>query len=154
MLVVILGSVMGKNVPMVGNRCWTAERLARRGLQHPETCPLYHQEQETIQHTLAQCVVAREVWFLALEQVGLQQVAPVWETGFQQWLLDSQGRIPREKRKGYNMLVILVAWCISKQQSRCVFDNAQPSPRFILHTVSFSTFDNAQHNLTFFPCRV
>ena len=34
------------------NHCWTADRLARRGLQHPEHCPLCDQEEETVQHLL------------------------------------------------------------------------------------------------------
>lgn len=32
------------------NRCWTSDRLDRRGLDHPECWPLCAQEQETIEH--------------------------------------------------------------------------------------------------------
>lgn len=35
------------------NRCWTADRLAKRGLSHPETCPLCDQEEETIHHLVS-----------------------------------------------------------------------------------------------------
>jgi hypothetical protein len=28
--------------------CWTADRLARQGMDHPEKCPLCNQEEETI----------------------------------------------------------------------------------------------------------
>jgi len=38
------------------NRCWTADRLARQGLSHPEHCPLCEQEEEAINHLLAACV--------------------------------------------------------------------------------------------------
>jgi hypothetical protein len=48
------------------DRCWTADRLERRGLPHPTACPLCDQEPETIQHLLLGCVVAREVWAWAL----------------------------------------------------------------------------------------
>jgi hypothetical protein len=48
------------------NRCWTADRLARRGLDHPTKCLLCDQEKETMQHILLQCVFAREVWFHTL----------------------------------------------------------------------------------------
>lgn len=34
------------------NRCWTADKLAKRGLQHPEKCPLYDQDEENINHLL------------------------------------------------------------------------------------------------------
>jgi len=34
------------------NRCWTADRLSRRNLPHPEHCPLCDQAEETIDHLL------------------------------------------------------------------------------------------------------
>ena len=37
------------------NRCWTADRLARRGLQHPLRCPLCDQSDETMRHLLVAC---------------------------------------------------------------------------------------------------
>jgi len=43
----------------IRNRCWTADRLEKRGLPHPNQCPLCDQENETVQHLLASCVVAR-----------------------------------------------------------------------------------------------
>ena len=36
----------------IRNRCWTANRLAKRGLSHPDQCPLCDREDETIQHLL------------------------------------------------------------------------------------------------------
>jgi hypothetical protein len=37
------------------NRCWTADRLQKRGLNHPPRCPLCDQEPETINHLLVSC---------------------------------------------------------------------------------------------------
>jgi hypothetical protein len=34
------------------NRCWTADRLIKRGLDRPEQCPLCDQEAETMNHLL------------------------------------------------------------------------------------------------------
>lgn len=48
----------------IRNRCWTADRLRRRGLDHPQWCPLCDQEQESISHLLLDCVMARIVWFV------------------------------------------------------------------------------------------
>jgi hypothetical protein len=45
------------------NKCWTADRLAKRGLPHPEKCPLCDQEEETINHLILSCVFARQAWF-------------------------------------------------------------------------------------------
>ena len=36
----------------VRNSCWTADRLQKRGLPHPEHCPLCDQDDETVQHLL------------------------------------------------------------------------------------------------------
>uniref|UniRef100_A0A453F0W5 Reverse transcriptase zinc-binding domain-containing protein n=1 Tax=Aegilops tauschii subsp. strangulata TaxID=200361 RepID=A0A453F0W5_AEGTS len=44
------------------DRCWTSDRLARRGLQHQDVCPFCDQHDETINHLLVECVLAREVW--------------------------------------------------------------------------------------------
>jgi hypothetical protein len=52
------------------NRCWTSERLARRGLPHQAACPLCDQEQETIDHILVSCVFARSVWHSILDAWG------------------------------------------------------------------------------------
>jgi hypothetical protein len=59
------------------NRVWTADRLAKRNLPHPESCPLCDQEDETINHLLVGCVFARQVWSLVLHQFGLLHLAPV-----------------------------------------------------------------------------
>jgi hypothetical protein len=57
-------------------RCWTADRLHKRGLDHPECCPFCDREPETIDHLLVGCVFTREFWFTLLGQVSLQSLAP------------------------------------------------------------------------------
>lgn len=44
------------------NRCWTSDRLARRGLPHQAACPFCDQHDETLNHLLLDCVFAKEVW--------------------------------------------------------------------------------------------
>jgi hypothetical protein len=41
-------------------RCWAADRLAKRGLNHPEKCLLCDQEEETLDHLLVKCSFSRE----------------------------------------------------------------------------------------------
>uniref|UniRef100_A0A0A9DF12 Reverse transcriptase zinc-binding domain-containing protein n=1 Tax=Arundo donax TaxID=35708 RepID=A0A0A9DF12_ARUDO len=60
----------------INNRCWTADRLAKRGLQHPAACPLCDQAEEIIQHLLVECVFARQVWMEILQQLNLGTIAP------------------------------------------------------------------------------
>jgi hypothetical protein len=58
------------------NRCWTTDRLARRGLSHPECCPMCDQAPKMINHLLVGCTFAREFWYHFLSQVGLQSFSP------------------------------------------------------------------------------
>jgi hypothetical protein len=60
----------------LNNKCWTAERLARRGLQHPSVCPLCDQEQETMQHLLISCIFSRDVWAAVFTCLGLTAHIP------------------------------------------------------------------------------
>ncbi|AQK71168.1 Gamma carbonic anhydrase-like 2 mitochondrial [Zea mays] len=61
-------------------RCWTADRLAKKGLPHPQFCTLCDQEEETLNHLLVSCVFSREVWFQIMKYVGLQHLAPNLES--------------------------------------------------------------------------
>ena len=40
-------------------KCWTADRLARKGFHHLEVCPLCDQAEETFNHLLVSCVFTR-----------------------------------------------------------------------------------------------
>ena len=122
---------------MFHNRVWTADRLAKRNLPHPESCPLCDQEDETINHLLVGCVFARQVWSLVLHQFGLLHLAPQSAvTRFSGWWKRSTAAIPKEARKGLNSLIILVAWEIWKHRNTCVFDNKWPSVQEVLRSIS------------------
>jgi hypothetical protein len=51
------------------DRCWTRERLARRGLPHPPRCPLCDLAEETMEHLLVGCPFSRTVWHEVLSWV-------------------------------------------------------------------------------------
>jgi len=60
----------------IKNRCWTADQLAHRGLSHLERCPLCDQEEETIQHLLTNCVFSRQIWFIILSPMEMDEAVP------------------------------------------------------------------------------
>ena len=67
-------------------RCWTADRLARRGLPHPTRCLMCDQATKTIDHLLVHCIFAREYWYRFLSQVGLQSLSPLsTQVSFYDW---------------------------------------------------------------------
>ncbi|CAO2038521.1 unnamed protein product [Urochloa humidicola] len=115
------------------DRCWTADRLARKGLQHPEKCPHCDQEQETIDHLLLSCVFARQVWYVVLQRFGLQALAPHLEDiSFEDWWHKVSTRVNGQTQRGLNSIIILVSWEIWKHRNRCVFDATQPNLRGLL----------------------
>jgi hypothetical protein len=112
----------------IRNRCWTADRLAKRGLPHPEHCPFCDQEEETVEHLLVTCVFARQVWFHLLAPLNLGDYIPrLRERSFAEWWRRVLRRVRKECKKGVNTLIILGAWMIWKHRNACVFDGVAPS---------------------------
>ncbi|TVU39838.1 hypothetical protein EJB05_13279, partial [Eragrostis curvula] len=88
----------------IRNRCWTADRLAKRGLPHPSQCPLCDQAEEDVQHLLTSCVFAREFWFMVFQQYGWQGCVPSpHETSFADWWRKAIKKVRKDQRKDYNM---------------------------------------------------
>jgi len=109
-------------------KCWTADRLTRKGLPHPVACPLCDQSDETLDHLLVSCVFSRQVWFIILQGFGLQDLAPqVGEPSFEEGWENINTRVSGQVKKGLNSIVILGAWTLWNHRNRYVFDGAVPS---------------------------
>lgn len=104
------------------NKCWTVDRLARRGLQYPPRCPLCDQEGETINHLLVACVYSRQFWFGLLQRAGLLNFSPLPSI---KSLPPMAGRINegviRQVRQGLNSIIFLGTWTIWDHRNSCVF---------------------------------
>ncbi|WVZ64659.1 hypothetical protein U9M48_014153 [Paspalum notatum var. saurae] len=99
----------------LNNKCWLSDRLAKRGLPHQPACPFCDQAEETINHILAGCVLSREVWTR---------------------ILKASASLDKNLRKGFNSLVILVAWLLWKHRNACVFDGTPPQVQTVLSQVA------------------
>lgn len=118
------------------NRCWTADRLAKSGLDHPERCLLCDQREEDINHLLLGCSFSRDIWFQVLNGFGYPQLAPTPnDVVFADWWRRAHNRAGRQIRKGINSLIQLVAWSIWKVRNRCVFDGAQPNSQRLVQEI-------------------
>ena len=107
----------------IRNRCWTADCLQKRGLPHPDCCPLCDHEEETIQHLLTTCVFARQFWFNFLQPLNLSRLAPRHTANsFVDWWRKSWKKLQKHLRKEFNSLVILGFWIIWKHRNARVFD--------------------------------
>ena len=118
------------------NRCWTADRLARRGLPHPEACPFCDQAEENIHHILVGCVFTQQIWARIFQQLGLLSLAPdIAAARFSKWWWSSISAVPKDMRKGLNSLIILIAWEIWKHRNSCIFENNRPNVQYVLRAV-------------------
>lgn len=115
------------------NRCWTSDRLARRGLPHQATCPLCDQGTESMEHILIQCVVARETWVAVLTAWGRQDWAPEIGVSLVPWLTVERPGLRHVK--DWRMLLLLVCWMIWKHRNAIVFDNATPSMTAVIERI-------------------
>ena len=112
----------------IRNKCWTADRLQRKGLPHPVVCPLCDQEQETILHLLCSCSFARQFWHIIFSALRMGHLTPTREAGsFVDWWGKVHRRVPKHIRKGFHSLIILGAWCLWLHRNKAVFDGVNPS---------------------------
>lgn len=118
-------------------KCWTADRLARKGLPHPIVCPLCDQAEETLDHLLVSCIFSRQVWFIVLQGFGLQDLAPqVVELSIDDWLANISKRVSGQGQKGLNSIIILGAWSLWNHRNHCVFDGINPSLSSIISVIN------------------
>ncbi|WVZ90178.1 hypothetical protein U9M48_036505 [Paspalum notatum var. saurae] len=52
------------------DRCWTAERRQRHGLQETDDCALCDQAVESMEHLMTKCPFVKEVWFMVFNALG------------------------------------------------------------------------------------
>jgi hypothetical protein len=89
-------------------RCWTADRLAKRGLFHPARCLLCDQEAETLDHILVSCVFTRVFWFNHLKPFGFERLTPqLGLTSFMIWWEQISEMVSGLSGKGLNSLFFL-----------------------------------------------
>jgi hypothetical protein len=110
------------------NRCWMADRLAKRGLNHPDRCSLCEQESEIIDNLLVSCVFTRELWFFLLRQFGLQSLAPqLGSSSFMIWWQEASEAVNNLIKKGLNSLIILGAWIIWNHRKNVFLKEGHPA---------------------------
>ncbi|WVZ49513.1 hypothetical protein U9M48_000862 [Paspalum notatum var. saurae] len=121
----------------INNRCWTSDRLAKRGLPHQPACPFCDQDGESIHHILTACVFSREVWTWVLWKLNLAAITPPDALSrFNFWWCQASKSLPNGLRKGFNSLVILVSWELWKHRNACVFEGARPHLQTVLTTMA------------------
>ncbi|WVZ81428.1 hypothetical protein U9M48_028805, partial [Paspalum notatum var. saurae] len=110
------------------DKCWTADLLARRGLQHHPRCLFCDQDTESIDHLLAASVFSQQFWFQLLQKVSLQFLCPQpGEVSFVDWWRHASEAVSGLMRQGLNSVIILGDWSLWRHRNRCVFNGISPN---------------------------
>ena len=78
------------------------------------------------------CVFAREVWFRVLAPIGLTNLTPPPGIAFLDWWLLYRVQLETAKRKGFDSLIILGAWCLWKERNQRVSMGLVARPLMLL----------------------
>ncbi|WVZ54786.1 LOW QUALITY PROTEIN: hypothetical protein U9M48_005535, partial [Paspalum notatum var. saurae] len=92
------------------DRCWTAERRQRHGLQETDDCALCDQAVETMEHLLTKCPFVSEIWFKIFSALGWISRLPPPNMSFLDWWLRERKGFGKLPRRGFDALLLLVAW--------------------------------------------
>jgi hypothetical protein len=77
-------------------RLWISDRRARHGLEdHPDPCATCLQEEDNVDHILAQCTYARMVWFGCLRSFGLHLPEPQQHANLERWWREVESGLGR-----------------------------------------------------------
>jgi hypothetical protein len=100
-----------------------AHRRMRHGLQEFAACALCEQEDETVDHLLASCVYSRELWYRLLRPSGWDQLTPLPGSLLSSWWMDARCLVPKQLRRGFDSVVLLVSWRLWRERNARIFDN-------------------------------
>lgn len=118
------------------DRCWTNQRRQRHGMQNVGPCSFCAQHDETVDHLLLRCTYAREIWFKQLQRSANQRLTPRPDHQLAEWWAASRKSLPKNLRKGFDSLLVLLCWELWKERNRRVFDNASKLPAEMLKRIN------------------
>ncbi|RVX11715.1 putative ribonuclease H protein [Vitis vinifera] len=100
----------------------TLDRLQRRGWHLPNRCFLCGCEEETINHMLIHCTVAKGLWDIILALCGVQWVFP---NSVKEVLSSWKGSfVGRKRKKVWKSIPLFIFWTIWKERNRLAFKGA------------------------------
>lgn len=115
-------------------RLWTAHRRMRHGLQDSDACVMCDQEQ-TSDHLLVACVVARELWAMVLAPAGLMELVPTTSDELGSWWLNKRQRIDGAARPSFDSMVLLITWTLWKERNDRTFSQTASAHPGLLQKV-------------------
>ena len=88
-----------------------------------------------MRHLLLGCSFSRHVWFEILSWMRMTCRPPSNEATLFDWWHDARQVTPKAMRKGLASATLLTSWMIWKHRNDCVFNDARPSIRALVHGI-------------------
>lgn len=99
---------------------------------HQEACPFCAQE-ESINHILLDCVLAREVCTSVYLALNKPDWVPPWGSRLVEWCTNKFGA--DLSKKDVRVIFLLVMWKLCKHHNAIVFDGTSPSLSHVVHII-------------------
>lgn len=80
------------------------------------------QAEDNVDHILANCIYAQEVWHRVFGLLTLEVHCPTRSEVFAEWWLRERTRFRGADRRGFDTLIAAVAWALWKQRNARVFN--------------------------------
>ena len=97
---------------VVHRQCWTAARRKQHGLQDSDDCIMCAQAVEMMDHIILGCVLSRQIWAVILTKLHLLDQIQVHKEYVMLWWLRTRKVLPKENRRGFDSLFVLVGWTL------------------------------------------
>ena len=118
----------------IRQRIWTADRLEKRGLPHPDKCPYCSSTVENAQHLFMGCAIVNIIWGQVLSWAKLPSVTPPTHANLKEWWMQARGTVTGKTRNKLDSLILLVAWEVWRERNSRVFDKVfKPTNVLIEH---------------------
>jgi hypothetical protein len=103
-------------------RCWTADRLIRRGMQANPLCSLCGVSAKSLDHLSLQCPFTRQVWFGVAQRLGFSIPVPLATSTIPEWWPLVVEGLSRQDLKKANSLIMLTMRSLWLERNARVFD--------------------------------
>lgn len=90
-------------------------------MQDSDECALCAQDSETGDHLFLGCVIARELWFMLLNPVGLAALVLETNATLINWWLRERLQLAADARRAFDSLVLLVSWKLWLERNNRTF---------------------------------
>ena len=108
----------------VHQRCLTADNLQKRGWPHSDVCQLCLSAPESCTHLFVHCPFSSRTWQLIRAWTNADFPVPGQAfASTEDWWLQVRKRVPKNLRRDFDSVVILLHWKLWKERNNRIFEH-------------------------------